>query len=268
MVAAWRGDSREATHLAGVCIREANARGQGALVNYAHYALAVLENGQGHYEAAFTAAVAAGGDDVLGITGQALAELVEAGARCNESNAASTALAGLRSKVRASSTSWGLGVLARCQALTAEESEAESLYLESIAHLQRCRVTPQLARTRLVYGEWLRRQRRRREAREQLHLSEIMFVAMGAASFARRARSELLATSEHASRRGSAATESLTPRELCVAKLASTGMSNGDIALELYISTRTVEYHLHKTFRKLGIATRTQLALSLPADVR
>jgi DNA-binding CsgD family transcriptional regulator len=165
--------------------------------------------------------------------------------------------------VQASGTEYALGELARCRALLAADDRAEPEYQLAIAHLQRCRITPQLARTQLLYGEWLRRRRRRRDARDQLRTAFGMFDAMGMDAFADRARSELRATGERVPKRTLGSRGVLTPQEEQIARLASDGASNKEIAAQLFLSTHTVDYHLVKVFRKLDITNRAQLARAL-----
>ena len=195
-----------------------------------------------------------------------LPELVEAAARCGETELAEAALGRLAERALASGTPLALGLLARSRALLAGDADAQQLYEEAIEHLGQCRSVPQLARAHLVYGEWLRRQRRRRDAREQLRTAHEMFVSMGAEAFAERARVELLATGERARQRSAPAAEELTPQEAQIARLVSQGDSNRDIAAQLFLSPSTVDYHLRKVFRKTGVTSRTQLARAMTAD--
>jgi DNA-binding CsgD family transcriptional regulator len=169
----------------------------------------------------------------------------------------------LESSTLAGRAEWGAGILARSRALLAEGSEAEALYEEAIDHLQHCRVRPELARAHLLYGEWLRRRRRRVDARAQLRAAHQMLASMGADGFAGRAEVELLASGERVHTQGPDAVQRLTPREERIAWLASEGASNQEIAIALFISPRTVEYHLHKVFRELAISSRTQLGAAL-----
>jgi DNA-binding CsgD family transcriptional regulator len=260
LVSAWRGEATTRP-LAAATTRDANARGLGAFVSCAQLALAILELGLGHYEAALSAAHAASLDPAIAT--RTLPELVEAAARSGDSEVTAAAVKRLAETVLPSGTEWGLGVLATSRALASENGDAETLYLEGIDRLGRCRARPQLARAKLVYGEWLRRQRRRRDAREQLRAAYEMLASMGLGGFAERARIELLATGERARHRPAQSDEPLTPHELRIADLVAEGASNVEIAEQLFISPKTVEYHLHKIFRKLGISSRTQVARAL-----
>jgi DNA-binding CsgD family transcriptional regulator len=261
IASAWRGRSTEARELADACMREAFVREVGLDVAVAQYAIAVLEVGLGRYEAALTVVREVCEEDRLFVVTSALPELVEAAVRMGERQLAVDAVRRLSERTRASGTHWALGTLARARALVEEGDTAEDLYREAVEHLRRCRAAPQLARAHLVYGEWLRRERRRREAREQLRTARDMFIFMGAQAFAERARMELAATGEHAARRAAeASADLLTPQEARIAKVVADGASNAEVAAQLFISPRTVEYHLHKVFRKLGVSSRTQLA--------
>ena len=245
-------------------MREAFSRDLGLHVAVARYAIAVLEIGLGHYEGALTAAREASEDRALFVVSAALPELVEAAARTGEREVAVSAAGRLSERTLPSGTDWALGVLARSRALLEEGPQAERLYQDAIEHLRRSRAAPQLARAHLVYGEWLRRERRRREAREQLRTARDMFVFMGAQAFGERARAELTATGEQAGRRPvEASPDLLTPQEERIARLVGGGASNAEIAAQMFLSPRTVEYHLHKVFRKLGVSSRTQLARAL-----
>ena len=227
------------------------------------YALAMLYNGLARYPEALAAAQRSRERHAAGGFGQALAELVEAAVRCHQPEVAQTALDALTVRTQLSDTDWGLGVEARSRALLAEGSAAEELYLEAIERLSRTRMRLPLARAHLVYGEWLRRERRRSDARDHLRTAHDLFDAMGARSFAGRARHELTATGASAHSRRSATLDELTPQEARIASLASDGFSNAEIAARLYISANTVDYHLRKVFRKLGIRSRTQLHRTL-----
>ncbi len=195
-----------------------------------------------------------------------LPELVEAAARCGETGLAGAALGRLAERALATGTPLALGLLARSRALLASDTDAEPLYLEAVGHLEQCRSIPRLAHAHLLYGDWMRRQRRRPDARERLRTAHEMFTAMGAGAFAERARVELLATGERARQRTAEAAEELTPQEAQVARLVSEGDSNRDIAAQLFLSPSTVDYHLRKVFRKTGVTSRTQLARAMTAD--
>jgi DNA-binding CsgD family transcriptional regulator len=263
MVDAWRG--REASTRANVdaTIRHSASSGQGIDLASAGYALTILEMGLGHYPAAFAAVRDGTRFDTLRIRTSLLPELVEAAVRVGEQEVATDALERLAESTLAVGTHWGLGVLARSRALLADGNAAEALYLEAIGHLQQCRVVPELARANLLYGEWLRRVRRRLDARGPLRAAHEIFRAIGAEAFDERARIELVATGERVLPRAVDTLDRLTPHELRIARLVAAGASNPEIALELAISRRTVEYHLRKIFRKLGISSRTQMSSRL-----
>jgi len=193
----------------------------------------------------------------------ALADLVEATARSQDLDTAHQALARLSERALASGTPWALGLLARSRALLAADEDAEPLYREAVAHLGRSGVVTDHARARLLYGEWLRRQRRRRDARLQLRLAHDMLQATGGAAFAHRAEIELLATGERARTRVSETRDQLTPQEQQVAQLAAGGQSNAEIGAQLFISPHTVAYHLRKVFNKLGLTSRNQLSAAM-----
>jgi DNA-binding CsgD family transcriptional regulator len=229
----------------------------------------VLYNGLGLYPAALAAARRACEYEDLGVFGWALAELVEAGARSDNREAAVAAHERLAERTRASATDWALGMEARSRALLADGDAAERQYLAAIDHLARSRIAVHLARAHLLYGEWLRRERRRADAREQLRAAHEMLMTMGAEGFAQRAERELLATGETTPRRTVETSSRLTAQEAQVARLASEGLSNPEIGAQLFISPRTVQYHLRKVFAKLGVTSRTQLerVLADGADV-
>jgi ATP/maltotriose-dependent transcriptional regulator MalT len=218
----------------------------------------------GHYETAFVNARRASGQDELHASVWSLPELVEAAVRTGRPELAADALERLRERTRVAGTEWALGVEARCAALVSDSALAEGLYREAIERLGRCRVALDLARARLLYGEWLRRRGRRVDAREQLRTAGARFAEMGAVAFAGRADRELLATGETARKRTIETTDELTPHEARIARMARDGASNQDIATELFVSRKTIEYHLHKVFSKLGITTRQQLEHVLP----
>ena len=263
---AWRGHETDARRVAAAATREATGAGRGAQIIFAQYALAVLELGLGNYQAALQCALGLYEDDAPHLVNYVLPDLVEAAARCGQTGLAEAALGRLAERASAAGTPLALGLLARSRALLAGDADAEQLYEEAIEHLRQCRARPQLARAHLVYGEWLRRQRRRRDAREQLRTAHEMFTSMGAEAFTERARIELLATGERARQQTAGAAEELTPQEAQIARLVSQGDSNRDIAAQLFLSPSTVDYHLRKVFRKTGVASRTQLARTMTAD--
>ncbi len=228
--------------------------------------LAVLEIGLGRYAEALAALLPSFERDMPGVANRSLHDIVEAGVRGGNPEAAEAALARMQERVPVSGTAWGLGLLARCRALLADDEHAEQLYRESADQLARTRITIERARTHLLYGEWLRRGRRRADARTQLRTAHDMFTKMGAAAFAERARSELTAAGERPQDRAEQVTHGLTPQEKQVASLAAAGATNGEIAARLFLSTSTVEYHLTKIFRKLAITSRRKLAAALGDD--
>jgi ATP/maltotriose-dependent transcriptional regulator MalT len=189
----------------------------------------------------------------------ALPELIEAAARCGDAQLAAHSLARLAEITRAGGTDFGLGIEARCRALLSVPEAAEGLYREAIDRLGRTRLRPELARAHLLYGEWLRRENRRSDARVQLRTAHEMLGAIGMAAFAERARHELAATGESARRRTAEASDALTAQEALIARLAVDGRTNAEIGAQLFLSGRTVEWHLRKVFGKLGITSRRQL---------
>lgn len=260
-LAAFRGREHEALELIDATMREAVPRGQGVGVTVTHWMHALLCNGLGRYEDALAAATEATGyPEELGAPQWASAELVEAATRSGVPERAAVALERLSETTRASRTDWGLGVEARSRALLADGDTAEGLYREAIERLSRTRFRMELARARLVYGEWLRRESRRVDAREQLRIAYDALSECGAEAFAERARRELLAAGETARKRTDDTRALLTPQEAQIARLARDGLSNPDIGARLFISPRTVQYHLRKVFLKLGITSRNQLA--------
>ena len=252
--------ARPAT-LIDATMSEAVPRGQGAAVTVAHWYHAVLCNGLAQYEEALAAAqVAAAHQEEFGAPRWGLVELVEAAARSGAPELASDALEQLSETTRASGTDWALGVEARSRALLSDGDAAEPLYREAIERLARTRVRVELARAQLVYGEWLRRENRRLDAREHLRTAYEMFRQIGVEGFAERARRELLATGETARRRPEETRGVLTPQEAQIARLAREGLSNPEIGARLFISPRTAQYHLRKVFPKLDITSRNQLS--------
>jgi DNA-binding CsgD family transcriptional regulator len=226
-------------------------------------AQAVLLNGLSRYDEAVAAAAPAAAPTGLGVYAPTLVELIEGAARSGRPEVAAAVLDRLAERTRASDTDWARGMEARSRALLAAGSAAESLYEEAIARLSNDNVALYLARARLVYGEWLRRENRRVDARVQLGAAHDLFDGFGAKAFAERARRELLATGETARRRSPDALSLLTPQEAQIARLAGDGLTNPEIAAQLFISPRTVEYHLRKVFPKLNIGSRKELRQAL-----
>ncbi|HEY2241589.1 MAG TPA: LuxR C-terminal-related transcriptional regulator [Streptosporangiaceae bacterium] len=272
ILAAWRGDQARSLELIRTIVGSATASGQGRVLGLAHYATAVLYNGLGGYDDALAGARQACEYEDLGFYGWSLAELVEAATRTGARDEASAALALLGDRTRAAGSEWALGLEARSRALLTGGSAADALYQEAIDRLGHSRIAVHLARTQLVYGEWLRREQRRVEAREQLRAAHDRFDRFGATAFAERARRELQATGETVRKRAVDTRDVLTVQEAQVARLAAEGHTNPEIGARLFISPRTAEYHLHKVFSKLGISSRRQLrqtlALALPARLR
>jgi len=264
LLAACRGDEAGASKLIDEAQRDAIARGEGFVLTFGEHARAVLHNALGHYETALDNAQRASAQDELHALAWSLPELVEAGVRSGEHEVATDALERLRQWTQIAGTEWALGIEARCAALLSDDGIAEGLYREAIERLGQGRVALDLARARLLYGEWLRRRGRRVDAREQLRSARASFAEMGAEAFAGRAGRELLATGETTRKRTIETSDELTPHEARIARMARGGASNQDIATELFVSRKTVEYHLHKVFSKLGISTRQQLEYVLP----
>jgi DNA-binding CsgD family transcriptional regulator len=269
LMASLRGDHAEAVPLIEATIAEAAAGGHGAAATYAHWAAAILNNGLGRYADALAAAQYATQEPpALYMSMWALPELVEAAARCGNSQLAAEALERLAETTRPGGTDFGLGIEARSRALVSEGAAAEGLYREAISRLGRTRLRPELARAHLLYGEWLRRAGRRTDAREQLREAYEMLSVMGVGGFAERARRELLATGENVRKRRAETTGDLTAQEAQIARLAGDGLSNQEISTQLFLSPRTVEWHLRKVFAKLGITSRRQLRGALPGTLR
>ena len=259
VLAAWRGREAETLRLIEVGLRDATPRGEGRALSWADYAIALLRNGLGDYDAAYTAADAVCAHDDLALVAWAMVELVEAAARSERVDAAATTLERLAERTQASGTDWALGIEARSRALLSDGPAADALYQEAIDRLGRSRIAVHHARAHLVYGEWLRRQQRRVDAREQLRAAHDMFLRFGAQAFAERASRELQATGETVRKRTAEARDGLTAQEAQVARLAAAGHTNPEIGAQLFISPRTAEYHLRKVFTKLDISSRRQL---------
>jgi DNA-binding CsgD family transcriptional regulator len=255
ILAAWRGDEARASELIDATSEEAAARRWTSN----SYARSVLYNGLGRHEAARDAAWEAFQPDPIGYGSLLLPELAEAASRTSDRALLESALEWISERTRAISSGWASGIGACVRALLSEGEVAERLYRQSIAHLAGTRMRLELARTHLLYGEWLRRERRRLDARKHLRTALEAFTSMGAEAFARRAERELLATGEHARKRTVDTLDQLTPQEAQIARLAADGHTNREIAARLFISASTVEYHLRKAFRKLDVKSRTQL---------
>jgi ATP/maltotriose-dependent transcriptional regulator MalT len=268
LLAAWRGEEATALRVIQAGIERATASGWGRAIRFAHYTTSVLYNGLGRYEEALAAAQRALAHDDLGVLAWAHVELVEAGARSDQLELASDALRRLAERARASRTDWALGIEARSRALLSQGDVAERLYREAIERLSRTSIRVELARARLLYGEWLRRERRRADAREQLRRAYDEFASMGAAAFAERAWRELAATGEKARRRRDETRGELTAWELQIARLARDGLTNRQIGAQLFVSHRTVEWHLRNVYTKLGIGSRRGLHRALPESGR
>jgi len=264
-LAAFRGREAEVSHLAETTIKDVERRGEGEGLSFVHWARAVLYNGLGRYERALAAArQATSYPPSLWFGNWALAELIEAAAHGGVPRRADGALQRLSEIARVCGTDWALGIEARSRALVSDNEAAEGHYREAIERLDRAGLRVDLARARLLYGEWLRRQRRRRDARTQLGGAYQAFDSFGAGAFAERARIELRATGGDAPEPTVASRDLLTAQEALIARLASRGASNPEIAAQLFISRATVAYHLRKVFVKLGVTSRDQLASLLP----
>jgi ATP/maltotriose-dependent transcriptional regulator MalT len=264
---ARQGREAEASALIAETIAQATARGQGIAVTNAHWAAAVLYNGLGRYDAAASAAQQATSYPFeLTDSIWALPELVEAAMRVGDVELARDAFERLAETTQPCDTDFGLGIEARSRALLSNSATAEESYREAIDRLRRTPLRPELARAELLYGEWLRRQGRRVDAREQLRIAHDLLATIGMEAFAKRARIELLATGETARKRTIETSEELTAQEAVIARLARDGLSNPEIGTRLFISARTVQYHLGKVFTKLAISSRGQLDRALAGD--
>jgi DNA-binding CsgD family transcriptional regulator/tetratricopeptide (TPR) repeat protein len=273
VLANWRGRDAEAVALIEARRQDVLRRGEGLWLAANDWGSAIRYNGLGRYEDALSLAEqAAETARGLGPSILLLAELIEAAARSGQAERATGPLAQLAEIAQAAGTDWALGTHARAAAMLAEGEAAERLYREAIERLSRVRSCATLARARLLYGEWLRREHRRVDAREQLRVAHTMLSDMGMEAFAERARRELLATGETVRKRSVASLDELTPQEVQVARLAVGGQTNPEIAAQLFLSPRTVEWHLRKVFGKLGVGSRKELRGALSAagapDVR
>jgi DNA-binding CsgD family transcriptional regulator len=253
-------------------VREGTARDQGYVVGFARSLAAVLYNGLRRYDAARDAAWQAWQRRPVALGAFAVPELAEAASRTGDQPLVQDALEWLSERTRVTPTDWALGIQARVRALLGHDGDADSCYRESIARLARTSGRAQLARSHLLYGEWLRRENRRLDARVQLRTAHDLLSGMGAEAFAERARRELLATGETVRTRTVETASELTAQEAHIARLAVEGRTNLEIGAQLYLSTRTVEWHLRKVFIKLGISSRRELRWALanlgPTDPR
>jgi len=264
-LAAWSGAEATVERLITTAAARTLARHEGRWLTAAAWATAVMSNGLGRYEDALAAAEEGAADAVgLGLSAWSLAELIEAAARLGCPERAHGALGRLAGIAAASESDWARGLLARSQALMTEDESAEGHYRMAISLLDRAGVAAELARARLLYGEWLRRRMRRMDAREQLREAHQALTAMGAAGFAERARCELMATGETVRRRVPETASELTAQEVQIARLAADGLTNPEIGVKLFLSARTVEWHLRKVYVKLGVSSRRRLREALP----
>jgi DNA-binding CsgD family transcriptional regulator len=269
-LAVFRGREAEAAELIATATKDAERRGEGAWPPFVQWATAILCNSLGQYEKAQAAAQQGSQADSAGglhmTVNWATVELIEAAVRSGMPERAAGALQRLAQATRASGTDWARGIEARSRALVSDGEAAEACYREAIDYLGRTPLRVDLGRAHLLYGEWLRRQRRIRDARDQLRRAHTLFAGFGMEAFAERARFELRATGARTLRRTAGTPDVLTAQEALIARLASAGASNQEIAAQLFISPATAAYHLSKVFAKLGISSRSQLARALPAQ--
>jgi DNA-binding CsgD family transcriptional regulator len=263
MMAAWRGQQAQASELIEAVSHEAAANGLGLPVDFAAYVNAVLNNGLGRYDVARDAVRWALQREPVGYGPLVVPELAEAASRTGDLALLRAALEWLSERARLTPTDWALGIEARVRALLADGEAADNCYRRSIERLGRTRIRAELARSHLLYGEWLRRQGRRTDARAQLRTAHEMLDAIGMRAFAERARRELLATGETVVERSVKTLTTLTAQESSIARLARDGRTNREIGAQLFLSSRTVEWHLRKIFTKLGIASRRELHVAL-----
>jgi DNA-binding CsgD family transcriptional regulator len=267
VLAGLQGREAEAARLIDGTIKEATAGGQGTAVQYAHWANSVLLNGLGRYREALAAAREASDDTPeLFVSAWAASEMIEGATRAGEMELAGAALERILAATAVADSDWALGIRARASALLSDGEDADGLYREAIERLRRTRLRPELARGHLLYGEWLRRENRRVDARVHLRAAHDLCVTIGMEAFAERARAELLATGETVRKRTVETRDELTPQERQIAGLARDGLSNPEIGARLFLSPRTVEWHLRKVFAKLGIRSRRELANALPSS--
>jgi DNA-binding CsgD family transcriptional regulator len=266
LLAGLRGAEAAAAQLIEAVAEDARAARQGVGIQWSQLVSAILANGLGRYGTALAETLQASEQaPELYVSMWALPELIEAASRTGQTQQAADALDRLAEATGISQTDWAQGIYARCRALLRDGQDAEDSYREAIDRLSRTGFRTELARAHLLYGEWLRRQGRRTDARAQLHTAYDMFAAIGMEAFAERARQELEATGETVRKRASTDTrDQLTPQETQIAQLARSGLSNPEIAAQLFLSARTVEWHLRKVFTKLDISSRRQLHQALP----
>jgi ATP/maltotriose-dependent transcriptional regulator MalT len=266
ILAAWQGREADLSTLIEATLKEVVPRGEGIGVSTCQWVDALLNNGCGRYETALAAArqVVEPPRKLDATINLVLPELIEAATRSGHAEHAHNAFQQLSEMTRPSDTDYGLGLEARCRALLSEPDLAEPYYQEAIERLGRTRLRGEHARAHLLYGEWLRREGRRIDARTQLRAAHEVFVAIGTEAFAERARGELLATGEKVRTRTAATRDELTPQERQIARLARDGLSNPEIGAQLFLSPRTVEWHLRKVYPKLGISSRRDLRTALP----
>jgi DNA-binding CsgD family transcriptional regulator len=262
-LAGFRGDEAAVSEQVEAGEAAAKTRGEGLMLTVGEHARAILYNGLGRYEAALTAAESGSARGEPCLSEWSMTELVGAAARRSRTDLAAVALQRLTDRTQAAGTEWALGIEARSCALLSESTRAEELYRQAVDRLGRCCVAPELARAHLLYGEWLRRGGRRIDAREQLRTAHDMLDAIGMEAFAERARRELLATGERARKRTDDTRGDLTAQEAQIAQLAREGHSNPEIGAQLFLSPRTVEWHLRKVFTKLDISSRKELDAAL-----
>ena len=267
VLAGLRGREGAACELIDGTIARCTEGGQGTAVQYAHWARSLLLNGLGRYREALASAARASDDTPeLFVSVWADAELLEAATRAGEPEAADRALERIAAATSVAPTDWAAGIEARCRALLSEGPNADKQYREAVRRLTRTGLRPEIARSHLLYGEWLRRENRRIDARAQLRAAHEQLTSIGMEAFAERARHELLATGEKVRKRRVQSRDDLTAQELQIAQLARAGLSNPEIGARLFLSPRTVEWHLRKVFTKLGIRSRRELTKVLPAS--
>jgi hypothetical protein len=269
LLAGYRGRPAEAVPLFAATTEDSTARGEGLAVQMANWSAAVLHNGLGRYAEALAVAEPATEETYSPLSTQlVLPELIEAAARTGRADLASEAVDRLSAMTAIEGSDWAKGLEARSRALVSDGREAGQYFSTAVERLGRTALRPDLARTHLLYGEWLRRENRRLDARHQLRAAYQLFTAIGADAFAERARRELLATGEKVRKRDVGTFNQLTQQEEHIVRLARDGRTNPEIGAELFISTRTVEWHLRKVFAKLGITSRRDLRSTVPAQAR